>query len=571
MPGTWKPLDNQPTFQASTMLLLTDGTVMCQQSGGVNWYRLTPDAYGDYTKGTWSPLAPMINTRLYYASAVLRDGRVIVGGGEYSNAGSETNKCEMYDPLADAWAALAPPAGWTNMGDAACALLPDGRLLVGYYNGTKTAIYDPVTNSWSAGPNKGDSASEETWTLLPDQTVLTVQCSNTPHAEKYLAAANQWVAAGTLPVNLVETSSLEIGPAFLLPDGRAFCVGATNRTAIYTPPPIANQAGTWATGPTFPNINGQTIGAKDAPGCLMPNGKVLFVGGPVDGQSGSYLPPTSFFEFDGSTMYRVPDPPNSTEIPYQGRMMMLPTGQVLFAAETNAIYCYTPDGGPDNAWRPSITSVPSIIRGGNSYTLSGRQLNGLSQTVGYGDDSAAATNYPLVRVRHLASGRVTYCRTFDHSTIGVATGTTVHSTNFHVPDGIPTGPSEICLVANGISSACLCVDVHPRFEIDPNLYAIWAWLIGSLADGPLWVWGPNGPVPVDPWGPKYAKATQRARASMLKAMRELQSLGEKVVRQRTKISGAVPPAVDLEATGADEETDSDAGRKRNAKKRKRRR
>ena len=570
MAGTWKPLKNQPIFPASTMLLLTDGTVMCQQSGGVNWYKLTPDSNGDYTKGTWSTLAPMINTRLYYASAVLRDGRVIAGGGEYSDAGSETNKCEVYDPIGDSWTAVTPPTGWTNMGDAACVLLPDGRLLVGYYTGTKTAIYDPVANSWTAGPNKGDSASEETWTLLPDQTVLTVQCSNIPHAEKYVAAANQWVAAGTLPVNLVETSSLEIGPAFLLPDGRVFCVGATNRTAVYTPPPIANQAGTWATGPTFPNIKGKTIGAKDAPGCLMPNGKVLFVGGPVDGQAGSYLAPTYFFEFDGSTMYRVPDPPNSAGVPYQGRMMMLPTGQVLFTAETNAIYCYTPDGGPDNAWRPSITSAPSIIRGGNSYTLSGRQLNGLSQTVGYGDDSAAATNYPIVRVRHLASGRLTYCRTYDHSTMGVATGTAVHSTNFHAPSDIATGPSEICVVANGISSACLYIDVAPRFIIDPNLYAIWAWLIGSLADGPLWVWGPNGPVPVDPWGPRYAKAAQLACDSMLTAMRELQSLGEKVARERITASKAVPPAVDLEATGTDEKSETKAARKRSAKKRKRR-
>src|SRR5205814_6970838 len=182
MAGTWKPLKNQPNFPASTMLLLTDGTVMCQQSGGVNWSKLTPDAKGDYTNGTWSMLAPMNNTRLYYASAVLRDGRVIVGGGEYSNAGSETNHCEVYDPVADTWTAVPRPAGWTNMGDAACALLPDGRLLVGYYNGTKTALYDPVAATWSAGPSKGDSASEETWTLLPDATVLSVQCSNRPHA-----------------------------------------------------------------------------------------------------------------------------------------------------------------------------------------------------------------------------------------------------------------------------------------------------------------------------------------------------------------------------------------------------
>ena len=31
MSGTWKPLKNQPIFNASTMLLLTDGTVMGQE------------------------------------------------------------------------------------------------------------------------------------------------------------------------------------------------------------------------------------------------------------------------------------------------------------------------------------------------------------------------------------------------------------------------------------------------------------------------------------------------------------------------------------------------------------
>jgi hypothetical protein len=46
MAGTWDPLANQPTFPASTMLLLTDGSVMCQESGGKNWWRLTPDQHG---------------------------------------------------------------------------------------------------------------------------------------------------------------------------------------------------------------------------------------------------------------------------------------------------------------------------------------------------------------------------------------------------------------------------------------------------------------------------------------------------------------------------------------------
>ncbi|MBO0697625.1 MAG: hypothetical protein J2P46_04465, partial [Zavarzinella sp.] len=235
MAGTWEKVAASPGFNASTMLLLTDGTAMCQESGGVRWAKLTPDGSGSYVRGSWTPLAPMINTRLYYASAVLRDGRVIVCGGEYSNAGvvgggneqNETNRCEMYDPVADAWVAVPPPTGWTNMGDAPSCLLPDGRLLVGYYSGVKTALYDPVAGTWTAGPDKGASGSEETWTLLGDQTVLTVQCSNRPFAEKYVCASNTWVSAGRLPVDLVEAASIEIGPAVLLPDGRAFCVGAT--------------------------------------------------------------------------------------------------------------------------------------------------------------------------------------------------------------------------------------------------------------------------------------------------------------------------------------------------------
>ena len=572
MPGTWKPLVKSPNFAASTMLLLTDGSVMCQQSGGVNWSKLTPDATGNYVNGTWSPLAPMINTRLYYASAVLRDGRVIVCGGEYSNAGvagggnaqNETNRCEIYNPITNTWTAVTPPSGWTNMGDAPSCLLPDGRLLVGYYNGVKTAIYDPVASSWSAGPNKGDSGSEETWTLLGDQTVLTVQCSNRPFAEKYVAPASQWVSAGKLPVDLVEAASIEIGPAVLLPDGRAFCVGATGHTGLYTPPTIANQPGTWKAGPDFPTIAGKTIGAKDAPCCLMPNGKVLLVGGPVDGTAGGYLAPTYFFEFDGAHLTQINAPtgsPSLPNVPYQTRMMLLPSGQVLVATETTTVYCYSPDGAPDPAWAPSITGVSAYINAGYTYTLFGRQLNGLSQAVAYGDDCTCATNYPIVRIRHLASGKVFYCRTFDHSTMGVATGATIQNTNFKAPAGLPGGPAEITVIANGISSKPASVNGFiiwwPRdFDIEA-----WAFLIGSLADGPLWVWGPNGPVPVDPWGPKVAKQATAARDLMLKGMRQLQDLGNSLAVQRAAAAANVPPAVDIEAQGDEEKSAKPAKKK----------
>src|SRR3954451_12125160 len=147
LPGSWTKLTNNPGFGASTMLLLTDGSVMCQQEGCFNWKKLTPDSSGSYINGTWTDLAPMHWTRRYYASAVLKDGRVFVSGGEYSNAGSETNKTEIYDPVADTWTEIAPPPGWSNVGDSPCVVLPDGRVFMGQYNSTKTATYDPAADT----------------------------------------------------------------------------------------------------------------------------------------------------------------------------------------------------------------------------------------------------------------------------------------------------------------------------------------------------------------------------------------------------------------------------------------
>jgi len=103
-------------------------------------------------------------------------------------------------------------------------------------------------------------------------------------------------------------------------------------------------------------------------------------------------------------------------------MLLLPSGQVLFANGSNKIEVYTPDGAPKATWRPEITNSPGSISPNQTYVLQGRQLNGLSRAVSYGDDAQMATNYPLVCVRSAVSGQVVYCRTYDHSTMGVATG-----------------------------------------------------------------------------------------------------------------------------------------------------
>ena len=158
-------------------------------------------------------------------------------------------------------------------------------------------------------------------------------------------------------------------------------------------------------------------------------------------------------------MNRISNPPTYNTVTYEFRMSLLPTGQVLLANQTMNLQVYTPDGMPDPSWRPQITGSPANVQPENTYTLQGRD------SMVYRRQSrmvmmSVATNYPLVRIRNVANNHIAYCRTHDHSTMGLQTGTVIHSTHFTIPLEIDTGPSELCVVANGISSVCVSVLVN---------------------------------------------------------------------------------------------------------------
>lgn len=114
--GTWTSLTNQPSFSAGTMLLLTDGSVICQNSGTPHWQKLTPDDHGSYINGNWSALSDAPNAPLYFASAVLPNGRVFVAGGEYEDGLNwDLLAAQVYNPQSDLWSiASLPQAGPTS-------------------------------------------------------------------------------------------------------------------------------------------------------------------------------------------------------------------------------------------------------------------------------------------------------------------------------------------------------------------------------------------------------------------------------------------------------------------------
>src|SRR5262249_1992316 len=168
-----KSLINQPPDGATIGFLMTDGTVIYQGNSQSDWWKLTPDKSGSYVKGTWKQLAslPSQYVPLYFASAVLPDGRLIIEGGEYNFLNfAFTNMGAVYDPVKNTWTMHDPPKGWGFIGDSPCAILPDGRFLLGSKFDKRIAAMDPVTLKWTelSSQGKNDRHAEEGWTLMPD-------------------------------------------------------------------------------------------------------------------------------------------------------------------------------------------------------------------------------------------------------------------------------------------------------------------------------------------------------------------------------------------------------------------
>lgn len=451
---TIQPLVNQPPDGAGIGFLLTDGTVMYQGNLLSDWYKLTPDASGSYLKGKWTRLANLPSGYVpdAFASAVLADGRLVIVGGEYNNGNfALTNLGAIYDPKANTWTKLAPPASWQYIGDSPSVVLPNGNFLVGNKLTKSMAILNPKTLTWSvlAGTGKSDFNAEEGWTLLADGSVLTMDVKHAPNSERFVLSSRSWSSAGSTVVDLHSPSTLgclkygpglcyyppgEIGPAILRPDGTVFATGSNSNTstgaghtAIYD-----TVTATWTTGPDFPNGDN----AGDSFAVLLPSGNVLVEGG------------IQSYEWNGKKLTAVAATP--------GSLIVLPTGQVLVGGSE----IYNPVGTYQASWAPTITKFPSSVTRGATYRISGTQFNGLSQAAAFGDEFETATNYPLVRITNNSTGHVFYARTHNHSTMAVATGSAIVSTSFDVPAKMETGASSLQVVTNGIPSSPVSVTVN---------------------------------------------------------------------------------------------------------------
>ncbi len=446
--GTWTALKSLAPGGANNCMLMSDGTVLGMNGSGA-CIKLTPDIHGSYVNGTWSTLASMNNSRLFFSSQLLTNGNLWVAGGEDGNGGSSS---ELYSPLNNTWTLIPPPAtGYPDFSDSISEILPNGNTLVPpVYLSTVCLIYNVTANTWQTAASCRASQDEADWVKLPSDNIVTIDAFS-QNSEHYIPSLNEWVADGNVPVPLYDPNLGEIGTGHLLPNGKVFYIGSTTNTATYTPGVALTSAGTWVADSGIPN--GQ--GAADAPAAMMVNGKILCCLGP----SATYNGPCSFYEYDYTvdTFTLVGAPGGGTSLgntaPFGTSMLDLPDGTVLFIDGQNGsqLYVYTPDGTPLAAGQPAINTITGNADG--SFQLTGTGLNGISEGAAYGDDEQMNGNYPLVRMTNTVSGNVYYARTFNWNSTSVQTGSRIVTTEFSLPPSLPTGTYSLVVSAVGNASA----------------------------------------------------------------------------------------------------------------------
>jgi hypothetical protein len=324
---------------------------------------------------------------------------------------------------------------------------------------------------------------------------------------------DKWVDASTLsavnPPSILESNGAqgsELGPAFLQPDGNVIYFGANGNTAIYNP-----TTNIWTAGPqepqknltitrVFDGVNMMTgknnfhytvtpggsstfLVGTDDPGVMLPNGHILISLSPVgpvksaaDGGGYSFPQASYIYEYDPVAQTFTENTPAglTTTNAFKLNMVQLPNGKVLMSTEGGVFQVYTPDGSPQNAWRPTISSI--VDNGGGTFTLKGTQLNGISEGANYGDDNQSASNYPIIKftqdvvILGFHFNVDSYARTFNWSSAGVATGSAIVSTQFNLPAGHSSLSDfeSVTVIANGIPSLSVDSRANPNVTGQTN-------------------------------------------------------------------------------------------------------
>jgi hypothetical protein len=208
--------------------------------------------------------------------------------------------------------------------------------------GRVTALYTPGTNTWAAGPDITGTlngipspfgADDAPAAILPNGHVIFAAD----------AGASQFTSSGDITTG--------------------------SKIIVNIPSTAILQVGWGVSGTGIPS--GSTITSVDSASQIhiSQNATATAVGVAIK-FGGTFTRPTQLFDFNPGTNAispvspAIPDTNLNNDAVFIMRMLVLPTGQMLFSDSSNQVWAYTPDGTPSPALRPVINGI--VYNGGGT-------------------------------------------------------------------------------------------------------------------------------------------------------------------------------------------------------------
>ncbi len=416
-PGTW--LSNPPGLstprERAQATPLPDGFVLL--TGGSDGSGPLASAVRVSLAVGGMPAASMSAPRQQHAAALLPDGRVYISGG-LGVGGAALSSTEVYDPVADTWAASlplsAPRAGHT------ATVLPDGRVLIAGGGVAACELFDPRRNTLSPAAALTPARTGHRAHVLPDRRVL-ITGGGLAATALYNSATDSWSPGGSL------LAARTGATATFLPDGRLFVAGGgSSSTELFAP-----LAGTSTLGPAMAAVrNGHEA-------LLLRSGKVLIAGGGPAGSATAEL-------FDPLTLSLVAVPTPSAARS-DGVLIPAGDGRVLFAGGRTAAGVTSQVELYDEGWAPPAAFIPTLAPltslGAGRVRLTGATFRGAT----LGADASflgSPSNFPLLSLQPL------HARPWMALTVSFTPTTAVAE----LPAGVQPGWHRARVIVSGVSS-----------------------------------------------------------------------------------------------------------------------
>jgi hypothetical protein len=371
------------------------------------------------TRGQWGPTIqlPVVGIHIH----VLPTGKVLFWG--------DRGQAQLWDPA-------HPGAGFTSISKtyrifcSGHTFLPDGRLLVaggtisGVLGDRRAAIYDPLSDSWTATGSMAQGRYYPTLTVLPNGETLALSGSDESGADVAVPEIGDGISWRRLTGASLTIPNPYYPAVFVAPNGKVFLAGFQGTTRYLD----AGGTGQWTTvasrivsdrrlgsavmyepgkilyagggdpptssaevidlnraSPSWRSVPGMQFARRQMNATILANGHVLV----TNGSSGAGFNDVSRAVHEAELWNPATESWTTMAREVVGRTyhsaaVLLPDGRVLSAGsgegggvsyESSQLtgqvfsppYLFNSDGSP--ADRPTISSAPAVIRYGSSFDV----------------------------------------------------------------------------------------------------------------------------------------------------------------------------------------------------------